>query len=557
MNKLKKIVAIGLTIVLTAAFSIGGTIAYLTTEKVKKTNVFEIGDIAIDLTEDTDVIGEGGTVTEDEDGAEYKNIIPGNYLKKEVKVKNTGANDAYVKVTVDVNNFDKIQALIDGIGDDDDNAEAMLDRIFDGWGLTVRDRYVDGKKDMSYKVNEITDRHILHVDSAKRIFASDVAHFSINNWFKSDAEKAAGSYTVAGAANSYYAKDMEDYSLRFTYFVFLKPREEVTLFKGLNVPAEFDKAQMAMFEGLGIDVEAQAIQAGNMGIADAYKDDAKFGEAKTAFAILAGEVKAEELEAVETITVEGTDKAAVLTAINNAEAGDVIVLAEDITIAGYNAAEKLVINKPVVIDLNGKTITTESGWGGIDAKGGCSIINGTINHTGNTAAIKAFQVDTIKDVTINLTQTAGKTKGGIVLQEGPGCYINTIENVTITGATNGIETYRCGDREDFAIGSLKNVKIDAVDTALKLSAPVGTATDCEFKGANIGADMYLYGPYSVSINMVNCKVEGATGVYAHDEAGLTNPGSLEFTYDAATTITGGITQDFETEVIDRVTIEQK
>lgn len=93
-----------------------------------------------------------------------------------------------------------------------------------------------------------------------------------------------------------------------------------------------------------------------------------------------------------------------------------IVLTEDVTVAGYNASEKLVIDKPITIDLNGKTITTECGWGGIDAKGGCSIKNGTINHTGNTAAIKAFQVEAIENVTVNVTETAGKTKGGIVVQ---------------------------------------------------------------------------------------------------------------------------------------------
>ena len=204
--------------------------------------------------------------------------------------------------------------------------------------------------------------------------------------------------------------------------------------------------------------------------------------------------------------------------------------------------------------MNGKTLTTESGWGGIDLKGGASIVNGTINHTGNTAAIKAFQVGTIKDVTINVTETAGKTKGGIVVQEGAGCYVGSIENVTIIGATNGIETYRCGDRADFAIGSMTNVTIDAIDTGMLLSAPVGTATNCDINGDNIGINMYLYGPYSVSINLVDSEVSGNTGIYAHDEAGKTNPGSFTLKYDSTTTITGGITEEFENEVKDRVSI---
>ncbi len=36
------------------------------------------------------------------------------------------------------------------------------------------------------------------------------------------------------------------------------------------------------------------------------------------------------------------------------------------------------------------------------------MVNGTINHTGNTAAIKAYQVGKIENVVINVTETAGK-----------------------------------------------------------------------------------------------------------------------------------------------------
>ena len=255
-----------------------------------------------------------------------------------------------------------------------------------------------------------------------------------------------------------------------------------------------------------------------------------------------------------TVMVEGNDKAAVVAAIEKAESGDIVKLTEDTTIDGYAAANKLVINKDIILDLNGKTLTTECGWGGIDAKGGCSIVNGTINHTGNTAAIKAFQVKSIENVTINVTQTEGKIKGGIVVQQGSGCYVGSIKNVTITGATNGIETYLCGDRTDYAIGSLENVTIDATDTGMLLSAPVGTATDRSIKGEARGVEMYLKGTYSVSLNLVNSTVTGTTGIYAHDEKGYENPGSLTLTYDSATTITGGITRDFENAELARVTI---
>ncbi|MBQ8849740.1 MAG: hypothetical protein IJ011_05375 [Clostridia bacterium] len=263
----------------------------------------------------------------------------------------------------------------------------------------------------------------------------------------------------------------------------------------------------------------------------------------------------ENVTIVGACSVVGSDKAAVTAAINAAKPGDTVVLTENTTIAGYNANYKLIIEKAITLDLNGHTITTESGWGGIDAKGGCSIVNGTINHTGNTAAIKAFQVERIENVTINVTQTEGKTKGGIVVQEGEGCYIGSIKNVTITGATNGIETYRCGARTDLAIGSITNVTIDATDTGILLSAPIGAITNSTIEGDKIGINAYLYGPYSVTAELVNSTVTGACGIYAHDEVAKTNPGTLTITADADSVINGGVTQEFEAEVAERVTIE--
>ena len=255
------------------------------------------------------------------------------------------------------------------------------------------------------------------------------------------------------------------------------------------------------------------------------------------------------------VTVAGTDKEAVLAAIEAAQPGDVVALTEDTTIAGYTADKKLIINKNITLDLNGKTLTTECGWGGIDLKDGASIVNGTINHTGNTAAIKAFQVGKIENVVINVTETAGKTKGGIVVQEGAGCYVGSIKNVTINGATNGIETYRCGERTDLAIGSMENVTINAIDTGISLSAPIGEVKNCTIKGAKIGVNAYLYGPYSVTADFINCVIEGADAdIYAHDEAGKTNPGSMTVTYDSVMALGLNVVSEIESEAAGRVFI---
>lgn len=242
----------------------------------------------------------------------------------------------------------------------------------------------------------------------------------------------------------------------------------------------------------------------------------------------------------EIVKVEGNNKAALLTAIDSANPGDIIKLSENTTISGYGAGEKLTIDKPIVLDLNGKTITTESGWGGIDAKGGCSIINGTINHTGNTAAIKAFQVERIENVTINVTETAGKTKGGIVVQNGANDYVGVIKNVTINGATNGIECYNSAN-SNAAIGSMENVTINATSNGIYLNGAgrIGLITNCNIYGGNIGINAYLANLWHIALDIRNSNVSGgASGIDIWDEAATNTGSTVTFNYDTATVFTG-------------------
>ena len=58
---------------------------------------------------------------------------------------------------------------------------------------------------------------------------------------------------------------MEDYEICYAYYLYLPAGESTTLFNGLKAPREFDKDQLAMFNGLTIDVVAEAIQADNTG----------------------------------------------------------------------------------------------------------------------------------------------------------------------------------------------------------------------------------------------------------------------------------------------------
>ena len=83
----KKILTLCLVVALAATAIIGGTLAYFT-DTDTETNVFTAGDIKIDIEE---------IFPEDE-------LMPGtatdNNLQKEVYVKNTGSNDAYMWIEV-------------------------------------------------------------------------------------------------------------------------------------------------------------------------------------------------------------------------------------------------------------------------------------------------------------------------------------------------------------------------------------------------------------------------------------------------------------------------
>ena len=125
--------------------------------------------------------------------------------------------------------------------------------------------------------------YVLHVDSVKTI--DEYTQFYSGNWF--------GEQSDVIPFDGYYTKDMGTYELKYTYYMLLPAGESSTLFNGLNVPAEFVREQLAMFNGLEINVTAAAIQADNMAVADLYKSDVN-GEAKTAFAILHGDIEVPE-----------------------------------------------------------------------------------------------------------------------------------------------------------------------------------------------------------------------------------------------------------------------
>ena len=226
------------------------------------------------------------------------------------------------------------------------------------------------------------------------------------------------------------------------------------------------------------------------------------------------------------------------TAYGKASTGDVIRLTGNVSLSAVYKIEKAII-----VDLNGKTITASSGcgWGALQMKNGCSLINGTIVHHGKTCAIKAWNVDKIENVTIECTYdgSAGyRTIGGIVMQESSTVRINTIKNVTIKGVglTNGIETYNCGNASEPVIGLMENVTIDATGIGMWIYAPIGTVKNCSISGDVSGVHAWAKGDaYSTTITFENCNVEGGSQGMVIDGNGT--KGTISITADNNTIFT--------------------
>ena len=233
-----------------------------------------------------------------------------------------------------------------------------------------------------------------------------------------------------------------------------------------------------------------------------------------------------------------------------------VVLDADID---YGTTQLAITGENQVVDLGGHALTTANNWGGISLKNGATIKNGTITHAGNTAAIKAFNGSSVENVTINATcSTADKTVTGIAVQQG--ANIESIKNVTINGVSQGIEVgYQA------TVGLIENAVVNesnngtAKGIALVINGgKVGKAKNCTFKGETYGITLHLKGVFAAGLELENCKVEGTTAsIYAWDEKGISNTsGSLNLTYDAATTLTGPFVWDFEEECQSVVTLNR-
>ena len=233
--------------------------------------------------------------------------------------------------------------------------------------------------------------------------------------------------------------------------------------------------------------------------------------------------------------------------IENARPGETICFENDIDLSNGTFE----IRNDVIVDLCGQTITGKHGWAIISLYNGASVRNGHIKVESNVAAIKAYNAGSIENITIHIDPIEyNKIATAIAVQEhGGNGHVELIKDVTITGATQGIEIIGSGAKID----KIENVHIETVYNGKKtdgtvcngvalqvVNGSVGEIINSTFKGENYGVQMIVKGGYDVSVTMTNCTVEGGdAAVYVHNN-GISNTSPITFIYDADTIIKGEI-----------------
>ncbi len=229
----KKVFVAALAVCLAAILSMG-TLAWFSAQD-DVTNKFYIASsddtdpediFSIDVWENTP---DGD---KDPDGYEYKDILPGDVLKKEVNVENTGYYDQYVRVTVTVSDAQAWMTALNTNG-----VAPKLEQIVDGWDRNAN-VWVDNSA-------EVVDDTIVYTMYYNHILLGDMESIYDNGGVHKDV---------------------------------------VTVFTAVKIPSTLTVEQAAAFESnFEINVKADAVQTENLGLNRSQGDGAE-----EAFAVVEG-----------------------------------------------------------------------------------------------------------------------------------------------------------------------------------------------------------------------------------------------------------------------------
>ena len=243
----KKILATMLCVAMMAIAIVGGTMAYFTDTKTQ-TNTFTVGNVSIKLDEakvekvtdsTKDTYGDLVALTDGsrtEDNQDYGKLYPGQNIVKDPTITNTGSEDAYIaaKITVtsngDIHSYQK------------DNGE---------W------KYMLG-------VAQEYDNIDINILASGGLLDENQTATQENNW---------NGLTMVYKTNTAVIYQVADRTAKtYTFYVFIleamSTDEDVVLFEKLEIPATWDNAEMAGFDGFSINVQAFATQ--EYGFKDCY-----------------------------------------------------------------------------------------------------------------------------------------------------------------------------------------------------------------------------------------------------------------------------------------------
>jgi len=394
----RKVLALVVVFALIAVAVVGTTLAYLT-DSDKAVNVFTVGDVDIRFDEEAGVYDDGDTsfttplsgkiFPDDGNGNFYRNIQPTNVIRKDATVSNIGNTDAYVRVIVIMNNKEAINYSL---------TKASVDEVFTGWGAT----YADGFN-AAAKVTAGVDLIKTDLDDANGIIGSD--------------------------------------ETAWVYYYKLTPGAVADVFDGLKAPAEkFDKKELAMFDGLKIEILVDAIQTEGFASSD---------EAFTALEAAHPMSDQHSAAGGPSYTVTTAEELADTLAV-----GGNVTLGSDITV---NEVIEIPEGTAATLNLNGKTITGtfhKSIGAVIKNSGTLTITGGTIKSTADNggSAVQNLGTLTVNDATLNGAPNADDSWPSYTVNNDG---VMTLNNTMITSYHGAVASYGEG-----AELTLNNCEID-------------------------------------------------------------------------------------------------
>ena len=198
----KKIVSLALVASLLALVIVGGTLAYFT-DTESATNTFVVGNVDITLSEPAWQGGATSTI---------QNIQPGITYAKDPTVKNTGINDAYIRVNVTLNKWAEFAAA------GAKHRITDLTTIFDGYDEDVWS--LAGEPVVDAVNNTITysyyyDTRLKNTDDAIVLFESVTIPAAFDNY---DMHSLRPNFALTVTADAIQADGFDTPALAFAAF---------------------------------------------------------------------------------------------------------------------------------------------------------------------------------------------------------------------------------------------------------------------------------------------------------------------------------------------------